>query len=657
MIPVARLTLENGEMTTDPDYPATPHSCQPENGAPAAKVLASRYMMEVRTDRQSRKCPRESFDEAVVSVEERFSEKSSEVHEAIRKEMVTGYGFAAKRRALSKNRQFCVLKGNSMDAILPELQITHDMSPFLRFQHNTEGRRMLIFATDKDLDALENAEYVFGDGNFKYNPDEFHNPGQLYTLHAVVNGEAQPVVTRSSQIFQRKFSVLCVLCCSVFRDVRCTGKMPGKCCVPRCNGNYDSGPRVHVPAFPKDELAGQRWIRAIPRDNLSVSKHSKVCERHFKPDDILREGSHVDEVTGRTVTAPLSQVRLRPDAVPTIFPSCPSYISKQETRREDPEAKRTRLDAASLQKALAQSVLTARNEEEADKIHCVQDLIVCVSSMHSKFWHAIETNGNLILLHITDDEAPSIKYSVVVKQDLTITLHVAKTAVRRLGCDLLVPVVADSKRVVLEFLDGVEQYDSGLNGSSEDSDNDARATIISLLEKLSQQEEKAPGMKLLIEQVNLHFVKKERRRYSVDFMVFCCLLFTVSAHAYRFLRSHGSLILPHPRTVRSVCSSFGMSPHNEQQDAAFLSYIAKKIGDLSEDQRHVTLMVDEIHIKPFFDYKGGKISGVAANSGQAANSAFVFVMHSLMNTFEEVVHIVPVHKPNAEFLHKWLREK
>ncbi|KAH9368505.1 hypothetical protein HPB48_007256 [Haemaphysalis longicornis] len=262
-----------------------------------------------------------------------------------------------------------------------------------------------------------------------------------------------------------------------------------------------------------------------------------------KPDDILREGSHVDEVTGGTVTGPLSRVRLRPDAVPIIFPSCPSYMSKQ-TRREDPEAKRTRLDAASLQKALAQSVLTARNEEEADKIHCVQDLIVCVSSMHSKFWHAIETNENLILLHITDDEAPSIKYSVVVKQDLTITLHVAKTAVRRLGCKLLVPALANSKRVVLEFLDGVEQYDSGLKASSEDSDNDARTTIISVLEKLSQQEEKAPGMKLLIEQVNLHFVKKERRRYSVGFMVFCCLLFTVSAHAYRFLRSHGSLILP-----------------------------------------------------------------------------------------------------------------
>lgn len=30
-------------------------------------------------------------------------------------------------------------------------------------------------------------------------------------------------------------------------------------------------------------------------------------------------------------------------------------------------------------------------------IHCVEDFIVCISSMQSKFWHAIESNGNLIL--------------------------------------------------------------------------------------------------------------------------------------------------------------------------------------------------------------------------------------------------------------------
>lgn len=30
--------------------------------------------------------------------------------------------------------------------------------------------------------------------NLKYNPKEFHSPGQLYTLHSIVKGEAQPVI-------------------------------------------------------------------------------------------------------------------------------------------------------------------------------------------------------------------------------------------------------------------------------------------------------------------------------------------------------------------------------------------------------------------------------------------------------------------------------
>lgn len=56
--------------------------------------------------------------------------------------------------------------------------------------------------------------------------------------------------------------------------------------------------------------------------------------------------------------------------------------------------------------------------------------------------------------------------------------------------------------------------------------------IIYLLEKFLPQEDKALEMKLLTEKLNLQFVIKERRRYSIDFMVLCCLLFTILAHAY-----------------------------------------------------------------------------------------------------------------------------
>lgn len=45
-----------------------------------------------------------------------------------------------------------------------------------------------------------------------------------------------------------------------------------------------------------------------------------------------------------------------------------------------------------------------------------------------------------------------------------------------------------------------------------------------------------------------------------------------------------------------------------------------RISDLDERQRAVTLMLDEIHIKPFFDYKGGNIAGMAQNSPEAATA-------------------------------------
>lgn len=200
--PVAHLTLRNGVMATDPDHPATPHSCSPNEDADSASVLSRRFMYEVSTEvRRSRKRPREAFDEAVSSVHERFHEYEDDVQRGIQANLNSGYGFASKRRALSRNRHHNSLKGNIIDAILPELRITKDSSTFLQLECKTEGRRLLLFYADKDLEALVNVDYILGDGNFKYNPTEFHNPGQLYTLHVVVKGEAHPVVYALMQSF------------------------------------------------------------------------------------------------------------------------------------------------------------------------------------------------------------------------------------------------------------------------------------------------------------------------------------------------------------------------------------------------------------------------------------------------------------------------
>ncbi|GFS82681.1 THAP-type domain-containing protein [Nephila pilipes] len=58
-------------------------------------------------------------------------------------------------------------------------------------------------------------------------------------------------------------------------------------------------------------------------------------------------------------------------------------------------------------------------------------------------------------------------------------------------------------------------------------------------------------------------------------------------------------------------------------------------------------MLDEIHLKPYLDFKGGNILGMAYNSEEATTSTYVFIIQS---SFTEVVHIMPVKKIDGEKL-------
>ncbi|KAG0434995.1 hypothetical protein HPB47_018742 [Ixodes persulcatus] len=160
--------------------------------------------------------------------------------------------------------------------------------------------------------------------------------------------------------------------------------MPCKCCVPRCRGNYTVDTKVHVFKFPKDQTLRDAWIRAVPREDLSVTENSRVCELHFGHADIIREASHTDESTDRTITVPLSH-----------FPSCPTYLSREATRREDPDSKRARMEHAAMQKAIAESEEMFNRAHEEDKVHSLGELIGHLRSKEMKFWNIIEKEERL----------------------------------------------------------------------------------------------------------------------------------------------------------------------------------------------------------------------------------------------------------------------
>uniref|UniRef100_A0A914VEW9 MULE transposase domain-containing protein n=1 Tax=Plectus sambesii TaxID=2011161 RepID=A0A914VEW9_9BILA len=177
---VAHIKLVNGVIVTDPNNTNTPHNCGAgSNTTTAAEVLAKRYIYEERTKiRESRKRPRAAFDDAIGGVEDQFkNEYEQDVVDDIKVKLNTGYGFASKRRALTENRAYHIIKDNTLANIHESLRVTKDL---------------LVFFAISDLELLLEVEYVLCDGNHKYNPPEFHKPGQLYTLHTIVKGECHP---------------------------------------------------------------------------------------------------------------------------------------------------------------------------------------------------------------------------------------------------------------------------------------------------------------------------------------------------------------------------------------------------------------------------------------------------------------------------------
>ena len=53
------------------------------------------------------------------------------------------------------------------------------------------------------------------------------------------------------------------------------------CCVFNCNEKYDEANKVQIFRLSRDETERNRWLAAIPRDNISDTDETIVCERHW----------------------------------------------------------------------------------------------------------------------------------------------------------------------------------------------------------------------------------------------------------------------------------------------------------------------------------------------------------------------------------------
>lgn len=115
----------------------------------------------------------------------------------------------------------------------------------------------------------------------------------------------------------------------------------------------------------KDDTLKKKWLNSIPRGNFVPNKHSKVCELHFSEDNVIWKISEQDLQTGRKIEVNLQRPRLKENAVPTIFPNCPKYLSKNAPTRKSKDQKLKELDEQRLLQAIKESKEMYSRHKEA----------------------------------------------------------------------------------------------------------------------------------------------------------------------------------------------------------------------------------------------------------------------------------------------------
>lgn len=300
--------------------------------------------------------------------------------------------------------------------------------------------------------------------------------------------------------------------------------MPRYCAAYGCDNSSvkssDAGVSFH--SFPSEKGIRDRWIVLTQRKNFNPGKYSYLCSEHFLSTDYVEYSS---------------VKKLYPNAVPSVFPSLPTYLQPpQKPRRSTVIEKRLCNDIkACSSSSLVDSSLASSSENIAEIR--IAELEKKVDLLTKKL------NDSRKRCKLKNNRALRLKKKIKSLEDLTTLLR--------------------QQNII--------------------SDNE----VINLRSKYSEEESNLMAQLLQ--------VGHRPQKYSDEVREFSSSLFFHSPAAYSYLRRY--LQLPGVSTIRAWLSNFGCHPGFTNESFAELeSRISSCDIDDSERYRYCAVIVDGMSI-------------------------------------------------------------
>ena len=374
-----------------------------------------------------------------------------------------------------------------------------------------------------------------------------------------------------------------------------------------------------------------------------VNSNSAVCSLHFIDSD-YQVASKQKRRKNRRISDNLQLKKLLPDAIPSQFPDLPKYYSKSVPDRRSESTSRQ----ARFQREYDAAELAHQNFLEADVVTSLEDLEerLKVEKDLSKDIQMLKGDNKLTLYSLAENDLgrPFVKYSLVVKEDLQFSMFCGEVKMPQSKVAHLC-----SKNAVKSF-EGFLNILSNLRISSNENIAPPRDIIEHCFSLLNDaipelEEEIAPKISFAAEQLKLALKSSRGRRYSPTLLTTCVLWKMTSPALYKQIDKEGVLSIPSPKYIDKLAKPF--KPETGFPEST-KKYLKARFVNLTDREKVVNLILDEVYCAHRVEYKGGTFYGY--ENSKVTKTLLCFMIKSVGGKYMDVVCMVPLDKIDANII-------
>lgn len=415
------------------------------------------------------------------------------------------------------------------------------------------------------------------------------------------------------------------------------------CCVPFCKSgyrNFKSKKKISFHAFPIDTTLRKKWIRAISRKDFTPSNFSKVCSRHFQDTDFENERSDTNTRRRKGV---LKQKKLKPQIVPSVFPSYPFYLqgaTSHERIRHSSSENRLQMENDRLQRNIDNFI----NEDVVNDLASLKNRFEEISEKPSGFFLCPSSdNTKLYYIKVITDPYPIIVSSLIVNSDMSFSAFDKNGQL--IHASAYEHCMQFPKQIV-SFCDFLNLLATICGISCEDKTvKKAIDLLSSYLDSNDLPHSVHQKLDFIVEQLEyVLYPPSKTHTFSVSLLTLCILWKAHSTTCYKAILNDKVLTLPSLRTLRRIAQKFS---HLEGET---FEYLKLRIQNLNQYERVVILIFDEVYVNQEIQYKDGSFVGLSNNDDKPATTLLCFMIKSISSNYSDIVATIPIHSLHVEEL-------